>query len=381
MKDHENRGAKLNQDDLVRYASHLALPEIGIEGQQKLKGSSVICIGLGGLGSPVLLYLAAAGVGRLGLVDSDLVEDSNLQRQVIHSSSMVGKAKTDSAQKRILEINPNCIVTSYSQWLTKDNALEILEPFDIVCDCTDNFPSRYLINDACVILGKPNIYGSIAKFEGQVSVFNLNQNSPNYRDLIPQAPPEELVPSCATGGVIGVLPGIIGVIQATEIIKIITGAGESLDGRLLVFNALKMSFRELSLKQNSNQKKITSLDNNFEYKIHKNCSNFCEDSLKIASISSKELRALIEAGVEDILLLDVRTKQEHILHSILGSKSIPLASIERGETIDQLKSMISGKRLFVYCKSGKRSLKALVSLRKYGIDGVNLTGGIDAWNL
>ena len=217
MKDH---GIDLNPDELARYARHLTLPEVGISGQKRLKASSVLCIGSGGLGSPLLIYLAAAGVGRIGIVDSDLVENSNLQRQVIHSTKWVGKPKTTSARERILKLNPYCQVNSYETPLTSINALQIIKPFDLVCDCTDNFPSRYLINDACVILGKPNIYGSVSKFEGQVTVFNLTLNSPNYRDLVPEPPPIDLIPSCEEGGVLGVLPGIIGIIHATEVIKI-----------------------------------------------------------------------------------------------------------------------------------------------------------------
>ena len=228
----------LNCEEIARYARHISLPEIGFKGQEKLKQSSVACIGTGGLGSPLLIYLAAAGVGRIGIVDFDVVEHSNLQRQIIHSTSSIGLLKTDSAKQHILKINPSCQVDLFNQKITSGNALEILKTYDVICDCSDNFPTRYLINDACLILKKPNIYGSIARFEGQASVFNLKEDSPNYRDLIPIPPPRELIPSCSEAGVLGVLPGIIGTIQATEVIKIIANIGYPLDGRLLIFLSL-----------------------------------------------------------------------------------------------------------------------------------------------
>ncbi|MFL0737587.1 MAG: molybdopterin-synthase adenylyltransferase MoeB, partial [Prochlorococcus sp.] len=234
----DTRDVDLNPDEVARFSRHLILPEVGITGQKRLKKASVLCVGTGGLGSPLLLYMAAAGVGHIGIVDFDVVELSNLQRQVIHGTSWVGQLKTGSARARILEINPNCQVDVYEKALTSDNALEIIQPYDIVCDCTDNFPSRYLVNDACVLLGKPNIYGSIHRFEGQATVFNLDAQSPNYRDLVPEPPPAGLVPSCVEGGVMGVLPGLIGLIQATEVIKIITGIGTTLSGRLLIVDAL-----------------------------------------------------------------------------------------------------------------------------------------------
>ena len=245
----DTTGIALSPDEVARFARHLILPEVGMEGQKRLKASSVLCVGTGGLGSPLLLYLAAAGVGRIGIVDFDVVDHSNLQRQVIHGTSWVGKPKIESAKARILEINPHCQVDLYETALSSENALEIVRPYDIVCDGTDNFPTRYLVNDACVLLGKPNVYGSIFRFEGQATVFNLDAESPNYRDLFPEPPPPGMVPSCAEGGVVGVLPGIIGVIQATEAIKVIAGIGEPLIGRFLIYDALRMKFRELKLRK------------------------------------------------------------------------------------------------------------------------------------
>ena len=258
MEQSQNE-TNLSSEEIARYARHISLDEIGIKGQEKLKTSSVACIGTGGLGSPLLIYLAAAGIGRIGIVDFDVVEYSNLQRQIIHNTNSIGLLKTDSAKQHILKINPSCQVDLFNQKLTSGNALEILRTYDVICDCSDNFPTRYLINDACIILKKPNIYGSIARFEGQVSVFNLKEDSPNYRDLIPTPPPQELIPSCSEAGVMGILPGIIGTIQAAEAIKIITNIGFPLNGRILIFNALKMSFKELTLKSSPENRNISKL--------------------------------------------------------------------------------------------------------------------------
>src|SRR4028118_1133631 len=249
---------QLTKEEYERYCRHLILPEVGLERQKRLKAASVLCIGSGGLGSPLLLYLAAAGIGRLGLVDFDVVDSSNLQRQVIHGTSWVGKPKIESARDRILEINPNCQVDLYETLLSSENALDILAPYDIVVDGTDNFPTRYLVNDACVLLNKPNVYGSIFRFEGQATVFNY-QDGPNYRDLYPEPPPPGMVPSCAEGGVLGVLCGIIGLIQATETVKIIIQQGTTLSGRLLLYNALEMTFRQLKLRPNPERPVIDKL--------------------------------------------------------------------------------------------------------------------------
>ena len=248
--DSESNNMQLSPAEIQRYSRHLTLEEVGIEGQNRLKNASVLAIGTGGLGSPLLLYLAAAGVGKIGIIDFDIVDESNLQRQIIHSTNWLAKPKTDSAKSRIQELNPYCKVISYNQALTSENALDILKDYDVICDGTDNFPTRYLANDACVILGKPYVYGSILKFEGQASVFNLTKDSPNYRDLVPEPPPPGMVPSCAEGGVIGVLPGLVGTIQATETIKILTNIGEPLDGRILLIDALAMKFKQLKLVKN-----------------------------------------------------------------------------------------------------------------------------------
>ncbi len=368
----------LNSEEIARYARHISLPEIGIKGQEKLKQSSVACIGTGGLGSPLLIYLAAAGIGRLGIIDFDVVEHSNLQRQIIHTTNSIGLLKTDSAKQHILKINPSCQVDLFNQKLTNSNALEILKTYDVICDCSDNFPTRYLINDACVILKKPNIYGSIARFEGQVSVFNLKKDSPNYRDLIPTPPPQELIPSCSEAGVMGILPGIIGTIQAAEVIKIITNIGYPLNGRILIFNALKMNFKELTLKSNPENRHIHEL---IDYKSF--CSQVMvknEIDCDIKSITTKELKILLSQSSHAIQLIDVRNPNEHDQCSISGSKLIPLSTIESGEAINKIKILTAKKNLYVFCKSGKRSLRALKHLNKFGIRGINIEGGIEAWN-
>ena len=377
MEQSQNE-ANLNLDELARYARHISLPEIGITGQKKLKTSSVACIGTGGLGSPLLIYLAAAGIGRIGIVDFDVVEYSNLQRQIIHTTNSIGLLKTDSAKQHILKINPSCQVDLFNQKLTSGNALEILRTYDVICDCSDNFPTRYLINDACIILKKPNIYGSIARFEGQVSVFNLKEDSPNYRDLIPTPPPQELIPSCSEAGVMGILPGIIGTIQAAEAIKIITNIGFPLNGRILIFNALKMSFKELTLKSSPENKNISKLIDYTSFCAEVKVKN--EVDLNIKSISVKELKTLLSQASKETLLIDVRNQIEHNECSISGSRLIPLNTIESGESINEIKILTAQKNLYVFCKSGKRSLRALRLLKKRGIQGTNIEGGIEAWN-
>ncbi len=380
METHKKSGVNLGPEELERYSRHITLSEIGIHGQEKLKASSVLCIGSGGLGSPLLLYLAAAGVGRLGIVDCDQVETSNLQRQIIHSTNSVGKSKVISARNRILEINPFCLVDVFETFLTGENALDIISKFDLVCDCTDNFPSRYLINDSCVILGKANIFGSIDHFEGQATVFNLNIDSPNYRDLVPEPPPPGLIPSCEEGGVIGVLPGLIGIIQATEAIKIITGIGETLDKRLLVFNALTMNFRKLNLLQTEAGKGITRLIDYNEFCSPGRGSNNSPEQDSFPSISVSELKNQLKTEPENILLLDVRNTEETTNNSIDGAKFMPLKDIQAGEKIELIRELSARKRIYVYCKSGARSIKALIELRNQGIQSINVKGGIDAWN-
>jgi len=373
-------GVELSPDEIARFSRHLILPEVGMEGQKRLKGASVLCVGTGGLGSPLLLYLAAAGVGRLGIVDFDVVDHSNLQRQVIHGTSWVGKPKIESAKARILEINPHCQVDLYETALTSENALEIIRPYDIVCDGTDNFPTRYLVNDACVLLGKPNVYGSIFRFEGQATVFNLDAESPNYRDLFPEPPPPGLVPSCAEGGVVGVLPGIIGVIQATEAVKIITGIGTTLSGRLLLFDALKMSFRELKLRPSPERPVIDKLIDYQEFCGVGGTAPGQEEAGAVESISVGELKTLLDAGGDDIVLIDVRMPQEAEIATIPGAVLVPLDQIENGTAIEQVRELAAGKRLYAHCKLGGRSAKALIALKREGIEGINVSGGIDAWS-
>jgi len=375
----DTSGIQLSPDEVARFGRHLILPEVGMEGQKRLKAASVLCVGTGGLGSPLLLYLAAAGVGRLGIVDFDVVDHSNLQRQVIHGTSWVGKPKIESAKARILEINPHCQVDLFETALSSENALAIIEPYDLVCDGTDNFPTRYLVNDACVLLGKPNVYGSIFRFEGQATVFNLDAASPNYRDLFPEPPPPGMVPSCAEGGVIGVLPGIIGVIQATEAVKIITGIGTTLSGRLLLFDALKMSFRELKLRPSPERLLIDRLIDYQQFCGVGGSAPGQEEAGAVASVSVKELQALLDRG-DHLVLIDVRNPPEAEIATIPGATLIPLDQIENGSAVERVRQLAEGKRLYVHCKLGGRSAKALIALKRHGIEGINVSGGIDAWS-
>lgn len=363
-----------SKSELSRYSRHLTLPNFGIIAQSKLKQSSVLCIGAGGLGSPLLSYLAAAGVGTIGIVDFDIVEESNLQRQIIHGVKSINHSKCNSAKQRILEINPYCSVNVYNIKLVSSNILEIIASYDVVCDGTDNFPTRYLVNDACVLSDKPYIYGSILQFEGQASVFNLNVDSPNYRDLVPEPPPPGMVPSCAEGGVVGVLPGIIGTIQATETIKVITGVGECLDGRILIFDALKMRFGELLLKKDLSLPKITKL---IDYDKFCKISNI--ETNKVPSISVLEMSKVMKSK-NKFLLLDVREIDETSICQILPSLHIPINQILEDEsTIDQIKEKSLGKSIYVYCKLGGRSAKVVKFLEEKGINAINLKGGIIDW--
>lgn len=371
---------QLNSDDYERYSRHLILPEIGVEGQKRLKAASVLCIGTGGLGAPLLLYLAAAGVGRLGIVDFDVVDTSNLQRQVIHGTSWVNKPKIESAKNRILEINPFCQVDLYNTRLSAENALDILKPYDIVVDGTDNFPTRYLVNDACVLLDKPNVYGSIYRFEGQATVFNY-QGGPNYRDLYPEPPPPGMVPSCAEGGVLGILPGIIGVIQATETVKIITGAGNTLSGRLLLYNALDMKFRELKLRPNPVRPVIEELIDYEQFcGIPQAKAAEAQQQMEISEMTATELKQLMDSGANDFVLIDVRNPNEYEIAQIPGSVLVPLGEIEQGKGVEKVKELANGHRLIAHCKMGGRSAKALGILKEAGIEGTNLKGGITAWS-
>ncbi|MFM6403181.1 MAG: molybdopterin-synthase adenylyltransferase MoeB [Microcystis sp.] len=371
---------ELSKEEVQRYSRHIILPEVGLEGQKKLKAASVLCIGTGGLGSPLLLYLAAAGIGRIGIVDFDIVDSSNLQRQIIHGTSWVGKPKIVSAKDRILEINPYCQVDLYETRISSENALDILAPYDVVIDGTDNFPTRYLTNDACVLLDKPNVYGSIFRFEGQATVFNY-QGGPNYRDLYPEPPPPGMVPSCAEGGVLGVLPGVIGTIQATEAIKIILGAPDTLSGRLLLYNAWEMKFRELKLRPNPIRPVIEKLIDYEQFcGIPQAKAQEAAEQQKMTEITVVELKELIDSNANDYILIDVRNPNEYQIAKIPNSVLIPLPDIENGAAIPKIKELVNGYRLIAHCKMGGRSAKALAILKDAGIEGINVKGGISAWS-
>jgi adenylyltransferase/sulfurtransferase len=370
---------ELTPDELNRYSRHLLLPEVGMEGQQRLKAARVLCIGTGGLGSPLALYLAAAGVGTLGMVDFDIVDASNLQRQIIHFTSDIGRSKLDSAAEKLLALNPALHVVKHETRLTSANALDILKDYDVVADGTDNFPTRYLVNDACVLLGIPNVYGSIFRFEGQASVF-ATKDGPCYRCLYPEPPPPGLVPSCAEGGVLGILPGLLGIIQATEALKLILGKGESLIGRLLLVDALAMRFRELKLRKNPDcpicgtHPTITAL---IDYE------QFCgivpetkqENPVKngIPQMSVKELKQRLDAG-DDLLVLDVREPFEYQIANI-GATLIP-----QGEVAQRIAEIDPAREIVVHCRSGSRSQRIAEFLASSGYTRVsNLAGGIRAW--
>ncbi|ARI83612.1 molybdopterin-synthase adenylyltransferase MoeB [Microcystis aeruginosa] len=371
---------ELSKEEVQRYSRHIILPEVGLEGQKKLKAASILCIGTGGLGSPLLLYLAAAGIGRIGIVDFDIVDSSNLQRQIIHGTSWVGKPKIVSAKDRILEINPYCQVDLYETRISSENALDILAPYDVVIDGTDNFPTRYLTNDACVLLDKPNVYGSIFRFEGQATVFNY-QGGPNYRDLYPEPPPPGMVPSCAEGGVLGVLPGVIGTIQATEAIKIILGAPDTLSGRLLLYNAWEMKFRELKLRPNPIRPVIEKLIDYEQFcGIPQAKAQEAAEQQKMTEITVVELKELLDSNANDYILIDVRNPNEYQIANIPNSVLIPLPDIENGAAIPKIKELVNGYRLIAHCKMGGRSAKALAILKEAGIEGINVKGGISAWS-
>jgi molybdopterin/thiamine biosynthesis adenylyltransferase/rhodanese-related sulfurtransferase len=371
---------QLNKQEYERYSRHLILPEVGLEGQKRLKAASVLCIGTGGLGSPLLLYLAAAGVGRIGIVDFDIVDHSNLQRQVIHGTSWVGKPKIESAKNRILEINPFCQVDLYETRVSSENAIDIATPYDIIIDGTDNFPTRYLMNDVCVLLNKPNVYGSIFRFEGQATVFNY-EGGPNYRDLYPEPPPPGMVPSCAEGGVLGVLCGVVGSIQATEAIKIILGQGTTLSGRLLLYNALEMTFRQLKLRPNPVRPVIEKLIDYEQFcGIPQAKAQEANQQTQIAEMTVTELKELIDSGAKDFVLLDVRNPNEYQICQIPGSVLVPLPDIEQGAGVAKVKELLNGHRLIAHCKMGGRSAKALGILKEAGIEGINVKGGITAWS-
>ncbi|MFL6214800.1 MAG: molybdopterin-synthase adenylyltransferase MoeB [Blastocatellia bacterium] len=369
---------ELSKDEILRYSRHLIMPEVALEGQKKLKAAKVLCIGAGGLGSPLALYLAAAGVGRLGIVDFDVVDFTNLQRQIIHSTANVGRPKLDSAKERIAEINPFVQVDTYEEALTSENALDLFRDYDIVVDGTDNFPTRYLVNDACVLLGKPNVYGSIFRFEGQATVFYAKEG-PCYRCLYPEPPPPGLVPSCAEGGVLGVLPGIIGVMQAIETVKLILGKGESLIGRLVLFDALKMKFRELKLRKNPDcpvcgeNPTVTELIDYQEF-----CGVTPHEEVSVGQefeITPAELKAKMDRG-DDFVLIDVREPEEYAIARIPGSRLIPRATLP-----ERVHELSSADDIVVHCKSGVRSGMAVDFLKQAGFRRVkNMVGGILRWS-
>jgi adenylyltransferase/sulfurtransferase len=391
---------ELSNEEIRRYSRHLIMPEVGLEGQRKLKGASVLLIGTGGLGSPSALYLAAAGIGRIGLVDYDVVDETNLQRQVIHGMSTVGQSKLDSAEGRLRDLNPDIHIDKYNVPLTSDNALELFEPYDIIIDGTDNFPTRYLVNDACVKLGKPNVYGSIFRFEGQLSVFHAEEG-PCYRCMFPEPPPPGLVPSCAEGGVLGILPGTIGTMQATEAIKLILGIGEPAIGRMLLYDALEMSFTTIRVRKNP-ECPVCGIDREDVELI--DYEQFCgvpahdhsdfstaDEFADMLTINVWQLNERLVNG-EDVLVLDVRDPHEWAIASLDNSLRIPKGEIQTSknavlagrklhdETV--LANIPQDREVIVYCRSGKRSADVIQMLTEVGYDRdklKNLEGGILAW--
>jgi adenylyltransferase/sulfurtransferase len=366
---------KLSHAEVLRYSRHLLLPEVGVEGQRKLKAARVLTIGAGGLGSPLSLYLAAAGVGTIGIVDFDVVDLTNLQRQIVHGTATLGHSKLESAKARLTDLNPNVTVVGHNGRLTAENALEIIRDYDIVVDGTDNFPTRYLVNDACVLLGKPNVYGSIFRFEGQASLFYAKEG-PCYRCLYSEPPPPGLVPSCAEGGVLGVLPGIIGSIQALETIKWIIGAGDSLVGRLVLFDALKLRFRELKLRKDPNCPICgdhPTIHELIDYQAF--CGIGAEPDYAGVEISAEEFQRERERKGDDLVLIDVREPHEWEIVHIEGARLIPLSQLP-----DRLSELDGHTEIVTQCHHGARSLKALEILRGAGFGKVrSMAGGIDAW--
>jgi len=370
---------ELTNEEIRRYSRHLILPEVGLAGQRKIRNTSVLCIGAGGLGSPIAMYLAAAGIGRLGIVDFDTVDYSNLQRQILHSDADVGHSKADSAKAAIQALNPNVQVDLHKTRITADNALDLIRPYDIVVDGTDNFPTRYLTNDACVLLKKPNVYGSIFRFEGQASVFAPHLGGPCYRCLYPEPPPPGMVPSCAEGGVLGVLPGIIGCIQATEILKLALGKGTSLIGRLMLFNALDMKFRELKLRKDPKcplcgpNPSVTQL---IDYEMF--CGILPEPMNPGSNpdeVSLQEMKKALDTPSLGIKVIDVREADEQQIARIAGVPLVPLSTLPQRFT-----DLDPNVQYYIHCKSGVRSMKALRFLREQGFKYVkSVKGGINGW--
>jgi sulfur-carrier protein adenylyltransferase/sulfurtransferase len=375
---HGRSAASLSKQEVLRYSRHLIMPEVGMDGQLKLKGAKVLCIGTGGLGAPLGLYLAAAGVGRIGLVDFDVVDFTNLQRQVLFGTTDVGRPKIEAAADHLRNLNPEIEIDTFETRLSSENALDIMRDYDIVVDGTDNFPTRYLVNDACVLLGKPNVYGSIFRFEGQITVFGA-PGGPCYRCLYPEPPPPGLVPSCAEGGVLGVLPGIVGTIQAAETLKLIIGKGEPLIGRLLLFDALGMRFRELKLRKNpecpvcGEHPTVTQLIDYAEF-----CGIRGEEApapqTSVPEITPRELKQRLDQG-DDLFILDVREPHEYQICNI-GGHLIPLGDLSR-----RVSELDSSREIVAHCRSGKRSAEASEFLRQAGFRKIlNLKGGILAWS-
>ena len=368
---------ELTHEEVKRYSRHLIMPEVGMSGQKKLKKASVLCVGAGGLGSPLAFYLTAAGVGRIGIIDVDVVDFSNLQRQILHTTNDVGRPKLDSAAEKLKALNPNVNVELHETRLTSENALQLFEKYDIIVDGTDNFPTRYLVNDACVLTGKPNVYGSIFRFEGQASIFAASEG-PCYRCLYPEPPPPGLVPSCAEGGVLGVLPGLVGLVQATEVIKLILEKGNSLVGRLLLFDALGMKFRELKLKKDP---ECPVCGENATINALIDYEEFCgigpeveESPTGIDEVTAKELKEELDQG-QDPYILDVRNPVEYEISRIEGSHLIPLDQL-----LNRLNELDSARDIVAHCRTGARSAKAIEMLQEAGFRKLrNLKGGVLAW--
>jgi molybdopterin/thiamine biosynthesis adenylyltransferase/rhodanese-related sulfurtransferase len=371
----------LDNDEIRRYSRHLILPEVGMAGQKKLKATSVLCIGAGGLGSPIAMYLAAAGIGRIGLVDFDEVDFSNLQRQILHGTDDVGRSKADSAKETLNGINPNCQIDVHKTMITSANAMELIKPYDIVVDGTDNFPTRYLTNDACVLLGKPNVYGSIFRFEGQASVFAPSKGGPCYRCLYPEPPPPGMVPSCAEGGVLGVLPGIIGCIQATEIIKLALGQGTPLIGRLMLYNALDMKFREVKLRRDpacpicGDNPTVTEL---IDYEMFCGIQPAAEidPGANPDEVTVQDMKKALDDPSLNIKVIDVREPDEAEIAKVEGVPMLPLSQID-----ERFTELDPNQHYYLHCKGGVRSLKALNQLREKGFKYLkSVKGGITAWS-
>jgi adenylyltransferase/sulfurtransferase len=372
----------LSQDEIKRYSRHLIMPEVGMDGQRRIKAGSVLCIGAGGLGSPAAMYLAAAGIGRIGIVDFDVVDFSNLQRQILHTTPDVGISKLESAKNTIQALNPHVQVDTYETLLSSENALDLFKEYDVILDGTDNFPTRYLVNDACVLTGKPNAYGSIFRFEGQASVF-ATKDGPCYRCLYPEPPPPGLVPSCAEGGVLGVLPGMIGIIQATETIKLITGIGDPLIGRFVIYDALKMRFRELKLRKDPDcpvcgtHPTVTKLIDYEQFcgiRPEPTAEQLAEAGVNDWETTPVDVKKKLDAG-ENLFILDVREPNEYQINRIAGSTLIPLGELPR-----RYQELPRDRPIVTQCKSGARSAKAMDFLKSVGFTDVkNLKGGILAW--